>query len=152
MDDSYDLTQEIDIDASPELVFRFFTDAELLRRWLCRHAELDPRPGGAFTLNVTGTHITRGEFRELEPGRRLVFTWLFDHVQPPIPTTVEVTLTPVGRGTHVRLRHYGLAHRTLRDRHAGGWEHYLPRLAAAASGADPGPDAWRTDGAGDSVK
>ena len=109
MDDSIDLTQEIDIDASPELVFRFFTDAELLGRWLCAHAEIDPRPGGALTLNVTGTHITRGMFRELEPGRRLVFTWLFDHVQPPMPTTVEVTLTPLGRGTRVRLRHYGFA-------------------------------------------
>jgi len=152
MCDSFDLTQEIDIDASPELVFRFFTDAELLARWLCVRAELDPTPGGAFTMNVTGTHITRGEFRELEPGRRLVFTWLFDHVRPPLPTTVEVTLTPLGSGTRVRLHHYGLAAPDLRDRHADGWEHYLPRLAAAASGANPGPDSWRTDGAGDSVR
>lgn len=146
MCDSFDLTQEIDIDASPELVFRFFTDAELLARWLCVRGEVDPTPGGSFMLNVTGTHVTRGTFRELEPGRRLVFTWLFEHVQPPIPTTVEVTLTPVGRGTRVRLRHHGFADPTLRDRHAEGWEHYLPRLAAAASGTSPGPDAWRTDG------
>ena len=83
MCDSFDLTQEIDIDASPELVFRFFTDAELLARWLCVRAETDPRTGGSFTLNVTGTHVTRGTFRELEPGRRLAFTWLFDHVEPP---------------------------------------------------------------------
>ena len=152
MHDSFDLTQEIDIDASPELVFRFFTEADLLARWLCMNAETDPQPGGDFTLDVTGSHITRGTFRELEPARRLVFTWLFDHVQPPIPTTVEVTLTPLGRGTRVRLRHYGFANETLRDRHASGWEHYLPRLAAAASGADPGPDAWRAGGVDDPVR
>ena len=151
MHDSFDLTQEIDIDASPELVFRFFTDPELVTRWLCVRAEVDPTPGGAFTLNVTGTHITRGTFRELDPGRRLVFTWLFDHVRPPVRTTVEVTLTPLGRGTRVRLRHYDFADQALRDRHADGWEHYLPRLAAAASGVDPGSDAWRTNGAKDPV-
>ncbi len=25
---------------------------------------------------------------------------------------------------------------------AHGWDHYLPRLTVAASGADPGPDPW----------
>ena len=66
--DSFDLTQEIDIDASPDLVFRFFTDAELLARWLCVRGEVDPTPGGSFKLNVTGIHVTRGTFQELEPG------------------------------------------------------------------------------------
>ena len=29
-----------------------------------------------------------------------------------------------------------------RSRHARGWDHYLPRLAAVASGGDPGLDPW----------
>lgn len=78
------------------------------------HAETDPRPDGDFMLNVTGEHITRGRFLEVEPGRRLVFTWLFEHVQPRLPTTVEVTFTPIGRGARVRLRHYGFPSETLR--------------------------------------
>ena len=152
MQDSFDLTQEIDIDASPDLVFRFFTEPAFLERWICVHAEVDARTDGDFVLNVTGTHVTRGTFIELVPGRRLVFTWLFDHVQPPLPTTVEVTLKPLGRGTRVRLRHYGFASEPLRDRHAEGWAHYLPRLAVAASGRDPEPDAWRAGGADQPAK
>ena len=96
-------------------------------------------------FNVTGSHIARGTFLVVEPGRRLVYTWLFDHVEPPLPTTVEVTLTPVGRGTRVRLRHHGFAEQLTRDRHAAGWAHYQTRLAAAAVGGEPGADEWRTE-------
>ena len=50
------------------------------------------------------------------------------------------------------LTRFADVYETLRDRHASGWEHYLPRLAAAASGADPGPDTWRAGGADDPVR
>lgn len=143
--ESFELIHEIEIDASPELVFQFFTDAELLERWHGVRADIEPRPGGRFVLNITGQTVTRGTFLELEPGRRLVFTWCFEQAQPPLPTTVEVTFTPVGRGTRVRLRHFGFATAQARDNHRRGWAHYLPRLALAASGTDPGPDAWRRD-------
>ena len=115
------------------------TDAEL-RRWLCIHAQVGPRPRRRVTLNVTGTHITLGARSGIwSRGARLVFTWLFDHLQPPIPTTVEVTLKPLGRGTRVPLHQLRLRETThcVTATSADG-RHYLPRLAAAAaSGADP---------------
>ena len=120
MHGSFYITREIDIDASPEMVFRFFTEPALLERWLCVQAEVDARPGGGYVFNVTGSHTTRGTFLVLEPARRVVCTWLFDHVEPPLPTTVEVTLTPLGRGTRVRLRHHGFVDQPTRDRHAAG--------------------------------
>lgn len=141
--DSFEFVHEIEIDASPDLVFRFFTDPALLERWFCVHAESDPQPGGRFTFDVTGEDVMRGTFLELEPGRRLVFTSLFDNTQPRVQTTVEVTFTPVGRGTRVRLRHSGFAAAKTRDGYRRGWEHYLPRLATAVRGDDPGPDSWR---------
>ena len=144
MHGSFEITREIDIDARPELVFRFFTEPALLERWLCVQAEVDAHAGGSYVFHVTGSHITRGTFLVVEPGRRLVYTWLFDHVEPALPTTVEVTFSPVGRGTRVRLRHHGFADQSTYDRHAAGWVHYLPRLAAAAAGGDPGTDGWRT--------
>ena len=70
-EESFELIHEID--ASPELVFQFFTDAELLERWHGVHAETEPRPGGRFMLNITGQTVTRGIFLELDPGRHLVF-------------------------------------------------------------------------------
>ena len=59
---SFDITREIDIDASPETVCRFFTEPALLERWLCVQAEVDARPGGGYVFNVTGSHTTRGTF------------------------------------------------------------------------------------------
>jgi hypothetical protein len=41
--------------------------------------------------------------------------------------------------THVRLTHRGLE-AALREMHAGGWEQYLARLAAAAEGREPARD------------
>ena len=91
-----------------------------MERWLCVQADVDARPGGGYVFNVTGSHTTRGTFLVVEPGRRLVYTWLFDHVEPPLPTTVEVTLTPVGRGTRVRLHHHGFVEQPTSDRHTAG--------------------------------
>ena len=127
MQGSFDIIREIDIDASPELAFRFLTDAALLPRWLCVQAEIDPRPGGGYVLDVTGSRTTRGTFLALEPVRRLVYTWLFDHVEPPLRTTVAVRFTLVGRGTRVRLRHHGFVDQPTSDRHAAGWAHYTCR-------------------------
>ena len=149
--DSFALVHEIEIDASPDLVFRFFMDPELLERWFCVHAESDPRPGGRFTFDVTGEDVMRGTFLELEPGSRLVFTSLFDNTQPRVPTTVEVTFTPIRRGTRVRLRHSGFAAEKTRDGYRRGWEHYLPRLVVAARGDAPGPDSWRKSAEGESA-
>jgi uncharacterized protein YndB with AHSA1/START domain len=83
-----------------------------------------------------------GEFVELEPGRRIVFTYGWDREEvgiPPGSTTVEIDLHPRNGGTELRLVHRGLPGPTA-DAHGGGWSNYLARLAAVAEGRDPGPD------------
>jgi hypothetical protein len=40
----------------------------------------------------------------------------------------------------LRLRHRGLGPDDV-EAHGDGWMHYLNRLAIAAAGGDPGPDA-----------
>jgi hypothetical protein len=52
-----------------------------------------------------------------------------------------VTFIPDGEGTILRLRHSGLAGEAALQ-HAEGWDHFLPRLAMAAAGEDPGADPW----------
>lgn len=54
-----------------------------------------------------------------------------------------MSLTADGEGTLVRLTHRDLPEES-RDSHSHGWEHYLERLVAAASGGDPGEDPWAT--------
>ncbi len=113
-------------------------------RWQGISAELDPRPGGIYRVNVTGRDIALGEYVEIVPNTKVIFTWGWESESSPVPpgsSTVEVTLTPDGTGTIVRLRHYGLP-ADQRDGHAEGWEHYLERLAIASEGRDPGPDSY----------
>ncbi len=135
---------EIRIEASPETIFPFFTDPEKMKQWKGVEATLDPRPGGIYRVNVTGGDIARGEYVEIVPHSKVVFTWGWEGGGTPLPpgaSTVEITLTPDGSTTILRLRHMGLTEEQATE-HARGWDHYLPRLAAVAAGNDPGPDPW----------
>jgi uncharacterized protein YndB with AHSA1/START domain len=136
--------REIRIEAPPDVVFKFFVDPEQMVRWKGVEATLDPRPGGVYRVNVTGQDVVRGEYVEVLPNERVVFTWGWEGEGNPVPpgaSTVEITLVPDGRATIVRLRHHGLPGGP-EDRHAEGWDHYLARLALAAGGNDAGPDPW----------
>jgi uncharacterized protein YndB with AHSA1/START domain len=145
---------EVRIEASPETVFSFFTDPEKMVRWMGVAAVLDPRPGGIFQTNVVERFSAKGNYVEVEPDERIVFTWgwaEFGYGDPPIPpgsSTVEVVLVPDGEATILRLTHRDLP-ADLREFHAAGWGHYLARLAAVMAGEEPGPDPWaevREDG------
>jgi len=131
------------IAAPPEVVFSYFTDAERYRIWQGVEAELDPRPGGVFRVRMTNRsrYFASGAFEEVDPPRRLVFTWGFEGVDglPPGTTTVEVLLEPDGDGTLLRLRHSGLMNETMCLFHGWGWGVTLDRLLVAAEGGDPGP-------------
>lgn len=135
------LTQEVRIDASPETVFQYFTDPARMVRWKGRAATLDPRPGGVYRVEINDEAIARGEYVELDPPRRVVVTWGWEGGQdvPPGSSTVEFDLEPDGDGTIVRLTHRDLPPDSV-EIHGQGWANYLPRLAVAAAGGDPGPD------------
>ena len=62
---------------------------------------------------------------------------------PPESSLVEVSLTPDDEGTIVQLVHRRLDPQALAV-HRAGWNHYLQRLALAATGADAGVDPWRS--------
>ena len=136
------IVREIYIEATPEVVFEFFVDAEKITRWLAAEATLDPRPGGVcHQLHLaegggrSGYFHLRGEFVEVEPPTRVVFTWGFTEAEigvPPGSSTVEVTLTSVNAGTRVRLIHRDLPEAEI-DNHAGGWSGMLERLAQAVT-------------------
>ena len=138
------LEHEILIAAPPEIVFAFFTDPELHARWMGREATLDPRPGGVYRVVVNPRSTVRGEFVEVVPHTRVVFTWGFEEPDAsvaPGASTVEVTLTPDGDATVLRLVHRDLPEPS-RAQHDVGWEHFLERLRVVGAGGDPGPDPW----------
>ena len=135
------------IKARPETVFAYLTEPERFVRWMGVEAQLDPRPGGVYRVRVPQGFLARGEFTEIDPPRRVVFSWGWEgHATvPPGSTTVEVTLTPDGDDTVVRLVHSGLPDTSEAEQHAQGWDRYLDRLVTAGAGGDPGPDAVGTD-------
>ena len=143
-----EIVREVRIAATPETVFPYFTDADKLVVWKAVRADLDARPGGVFRMDVTGRgDVARGQYLEIDPPRRVVFTWEWEHAAAtqPARSVVEVTLSPDGDGTLLRLVHRGVP-QEIRRGSAAGWAHYLPRLALAAAGHDPGPDPWATAG------
>jgi uncharacterized protein YndB with AHSA1/START domain len=139
--------REVRIAARPETVFEFFTDPEKMIRWKGRRAELDARPGGTYRVEINDQAVALGEYVEVDPPGRIVFTWGWEgqeggqgeHAVPPGSSRVEITLEPHGDGTLVRLRHLDLP-AEAREIHGQGWDLYLGRLAAVAGGGDPGPD------------
>jgi len=136
------IEQEIRIAAPPDVVFPYFTDPEKMARWKGIEHKLDPRPGGAYRVDMDGSHVAHGEYLEVSPPHRVRFTWGWEGQDQPVPpgtSTVEITLTADGDGTIVRLVHRGLPAPAV-EPHAAGWRHYLARLAVAAAGGDPGPD------------
>ena len=153
MDATTETTQverTISIAASPETVWEFFVDPEKLTRWKGLDADLDARRGGIYRCEVIPGHTARGEYVELDPPRRLVFTWGWErsgdeeNPVPPGSSTIEVELTPEGGGTRLHFVHRDLPSAAQAESHAHGWDHYLPRLEVAAAGGDPGEDPWLT--------
>lgn len=138
--------RELTIAASPETVWEFLVDPDKAVRWMGQSATLDARPGGVYRVDVIPGNTACGEFVEVDPPRRLVFTWGWEKdSHSPVAagtTTVEFELTPEGDGTRLRFTHRGLPDAEATTSHAHGWDHYLERLALAASGEDPGRDPW----------
>ncbi len=136
-------TKSVVLPVTPDEAFALITEPERLRRWQTVSAQVDLRAGGDYRWTVTPGHVAAGSYREVEPGRRLVFGWGWEGSTELAPdtSTVTVTLEPTEAGTIVTLVHDGLSPEQAAS-HAEGWSHYLVRLEKAAVDGDAGPDDW----------
>ena len=123
--------------------FALITQPDRLRRWQVVTARVDLRAGGDYRWTIIPGHAVAGTFTEVDPGRRVVFTWGWEGSPdlPPGTSTVVVTLEPAEGGTMVHVTHEGLSAEQEAS-HAAGWTHYLDRLVTAATAGDAGPDEW----------
>lgn len=123
--------------APPERVFAAWTDPAVLRRWYCPNPDLpleveaDARVGGRYRVDMgEGRYVAEGEYTALVPGRLVAFTWRWTSSDgAPSAVRVELSPTPDG-GTHLVLRHTGLADAEDAQGHGEGWELSLARLEA----------------------
>jgi uncharacterized protein YndB with AHSA1/START domain len=133
--------KEIVVKASPAKVFPYLIDPDLMVQWLGSEVSLDPVRGGDLRVRCGG-HPGVGEFVEIVTNEKVVFTFGWDEPGHPIPagsTRVEISLTPEGDNTLVRLTHRGLPDNAIAD-HEGGWGHYLERLGMVMEGVVPEPE------------
>ena len=130
-----ELLKEIWIDAAPEKVFPYLVEPDLLTTWIGEESWNDPRPGGVFRLKFNGENTVLGEFVEIDPPRRVVFTWGSEEREslPAGSTRVAFDLEPENGGTRVRLRHSELPTEQEVEQHTKGWDYFLPLLAKVAA-------------------
>jgi glutathione S-transferase len=80
-------------------------------------------------------HIVTGEFKEIRPPDRLVYTWGWLNGAGRGPeTVVTLTLIPRDGGTDLTLEQSGFLNQEARDRHDHGWQSSLSSLGAALEG------------------
>ena len=127
--------------APPARVFRAFSDARLLPRWLTPAPEttmrveaLDFREGGAYrfvyTLPDRSEVAIGGVYRTIRPPERLVVSWIIDRPDEHagIESEVTVTIAPAGKGSRLTIRHLGWPIPSAARRHEGGWMGALVQL------------------------
>ena len=128
----------------PERALAAFTDPETLREWWGGELTITTAPGGPYIVHFgTLGQTMRGQVVSYEPGRRLEFTWAWDH-EPGAPgRTVLVTagaLDGAGPGgTELTVLHgpHGddAAEQAVRGDHREGWEYFLARLGQLLAAA-----------------
>jgi len=65
----------IQVAATPEELFPYFTDPLRYVQWMGQQAQLDPVPGGVYRTQMGDGFGAEGSFLEIDPPVRLVFTW-----------------------------------------------------------------------------
>jgi uncharacterized protein YndB with AHSA1/START domain len=137
------------IRASRQRVFRAWTEPELMMRWFVeaddemRVCRIDLRKGGRYEfegLSRGRPWSVRGEYLEVRPPERLVYTWTWnndpDHGEPQGDTVVTIDFIERGNETDVVLTHERFATAKAREEHAQGWKGCLDRLATLAEGKE----------------
>jgi uncharacterized protein YndB with AHSA1/START domain len=123
--------------ASPQEVFDAWTDPESLQQWLCpgtvsvTHVELDVRVGGHFRIvmrEATKDLVHTGEYREIAPPQRLVFTWRSSGTYDQ-ETLVTIELHSRGNKTELVLTHERFPDASSAGKHKDGWQDIVRKLA-----------------------
>lgn len=126
--------------AEPDKVYRAFIEPDAIASWLppygflCTVHALDAKVGGRHRMSfrnfTTGnSHAFGGEYRELIPGEKLVYTDRFDDPNLPGEMTVTVALKAVSAGTDMTVVQEGIPDIIPPDQCYVGWQQSLEKLA-----------------------
>ncbi|HMV26756.1 MAG TPA: SRPBCC family protein [bacterium] len=126
--------------ATPEKIYRAFTDADAMARWLpphgftCKVHHMDAKIGGTFRMSFTNfttmkSHAFGGEFLELTPYERIRYTDKFDDPNLPGEMMVTVVLKKVLCGTELNISQENIPEIIPPEMCYLGWQESLSYLA-----------------------
>ncbi len=127
------------IKASPEKVYKAFTDPMALASWLppygfiCTVHQHEARVGGTYKMSFTNfstgsSHSFGGNFLELEPGKFLKYTDKFDDPNLPGEMITTVWLKQVICGTDLKVTQEGIPAAIPAEMCYLGWQESLEKL------------------------
>jgi uncharacterized protein YndB with AHSA1/START domain len=126
--------------APRDRVYAAWTDPAQMKQWSGPEGvetiawQLDARVGGKWRWdlrNADGEEMSAfGEYREIRPGEKLVYTWKWDDdpAWEKIDSLVTIEFRDHPDGTELRLIHDRLPSEQSRDNHMGGWTSALDKL------------------------
>jgi len=126
--------------AKPEKLYRAFTDADAMTRWLppngftARMHQHDAKVGGTYRMSFTNFSTGKsqafgGTFKELVQNERIVYTDVFDDPNLPGEIVVTVTLKQVMVGTEVNIVQAGIPDAIPVEACYLGWQESLEYLS-----------------------
>ena len=129
------------IKASPEKIYKAFTDADALAAWLPPHGfvgkmhSFEPKVGGKFrmsfyTVTKSWENTFGGTYIELVPNRKIVHTDKFESDDPAMQGEMKVTilLSPHAEGTLLEITQEGIPPMAASGA-PYGWSQSLDKLA-----------------------
>lgn len=116
-----------DVAATPDEVYRYFTEGDLLVQWWAEEATIDDLSGLYEMAWPSQGMRLLGQYLVTEPGQRLAFTWAFAH-ESSQPRTVDVQFEESDAGTHLTIEHTHGDDVDERQGYIDGWKLFIERL------------------------
>ncbi len=136
--ETYSLTVEKILSATPEMIFDAWLDENNINAWMkpgeavrVPNPKIDAKVGGKFDLTMdVGEQLLPhvGEYKKIDRPTELQFSWNSPGTHG-LDTLVTITLEPIGAGkTKLTLVHNLLPDKESRDSHNGGWTRIVEEL------------------------
>jgi len=142
------LDRTVLIRATPDTVFRYFTDSVRWAQWWGAGSSIDPRAGGRMIIRYPNGIEAHGDVIDVQPPLRLTFSYGYASGSPIAAgaSLVTITLAREGDDTRLHLTH-AFDDAAVRDEHVQGWRYQLSVFANLVSDeafalADERIDGW----------
>ncbi|UPG90383.1 SRPBCC family protein [Luteibacter aegosomaticola] len=134
---------------TPERLFKAFTDADALPKWLpphgftCKVHHLDAQVGGTFKMSFSNftsgnSHAFGGKYLEVVPGERLRYTDVFDDPNLPGQMVTTVVITKLAMGVDLHITQEGIPDAIPVEMCYLGWQESLQLLTLLVEPEIPG--------------